>query len=80
MLISLLNRSALFCGSAGMLESIESPTTYCKISGMNNEIMKGTKVQNRQRNKCRAVVEKDCLVAEYHVPYRIRAAYHNYCC
>ena len=34
--------------------------------------MKSTKVKNPQRNKCSAVVEKNCLVAEYRTPYRIR--------
>ena len=34
-------------------------------------VMKITKVQNPRRNKCSAVVEKNCLVAEYRVPYRI---------
>ena len=29
--------------------------------------MKRTKVQNPRRNKCSAVVEKKCLVAEYRV-------------
>ena len=33
--------------------------------------MKSTKVQNPQRNKYSAVVEKICPVAEYCVPYRI---------
>ena len=32
--------------------------------------MKSTKVQNPQR-KCSAVVETNCLVAEYRIPYRI---------
>ena len=40
--------------------------------------MKSIKVLNPRRNKCSAVVEKNCLVAEYRVLYRIRAAYHNY--
>ena len=30
-----------------------------------------TEVQNPWRNKCSAVVEKYCLRAEYHIPYRI---------
>ena len=34
-------------------------------------IMKSTKVQNPRYNKCSAVVEKNCLVAEYRVAYRI---------
>ena len=34
--------------------------------------MKSTKVQNPQRNKCSVVVETNCLVAEYCIPYRIR--------
>ena len=32
--------------------------------------MKSTKVQNPQR-KCSAVVETNCLMAEYRIPYRI---------
>ena len=32
--------------------------------------MKSTKVQNPRR-KCSAVVEMNCLVAEYRIPYRI---------
>ena len=33
-------------------------------------IIKSTEVQNPRRNKCSAVVEKNCLLAkyEYHVP------------
>ena len=34
-------------------------------------ITKSTEVQNPRCNKCSAVVEKNCLVAEYRVPYRI---------
>ena len=34
---------------------------------INNE---STKAQNPRRNKCSAVVKKNCLVAEYRVPYR----------
>ena len=36
--------------------------------------MKSTKVQNPRCNKCstvHAVADKNCLVAEYRVPYRI---------
>ena len=33
--------------------------------------IKCTKVQNPRRNKCSAVLEKNCVVAEYRVPYRI---------
>ena len=34
--------------------------------------MQSTKVQNHRHNKCSAVVEKNCLVAKYSVPYRFR--------
>ena len=33
--------------------------------------MKSTKVQSLQCNKGSTVVEKNCLVAEYRIPYRI---------
>ena len=44
--------------------------------------MKSTKVQNPLRNKCSAVVENNCLVAKYLVPYRIgpRTIILNNCC
>ena len=34
-------------------------------------IMKSTKVQNSQRNKCSTELEMNCLVAEYRILYRI---------
>ena len=42
--------------------------TLCLFSG---SIMKSTKVQSPRRNKCSAVVEKNCLVAEYCVLWKI---------
>ena len=35
-------------------------------------------MQNPRRNKCSAVVEKKCLVAEYRTPYSIPSAFNNY--
>ena len=44
--------------------------------------MKSTKLENPRRNKCSAVVQKNCLVAKYLVPYRIgpRTIIINNCC
>ena len=51
----------------------------CFVSSLNK--MTDTKVQNPRRNKCSAVYSrKNCLVAEYRVPYPIWATYHNYYC
>ena len=43
---------------------------FCIINNV-HVAMKITKVQNPRCNKCSAVVEKNCLVAEYRVPYCI---------
>ena len=45
-------------------------------------IIKGTKVKNPRHNKCSAVIEKNCLVAKYVVPYNSgpRTIIINNCC
>ena len=44
------------------------------------QVLKSTKVQNPRRNTCSAVLEKNCLLAEYRIAYRIQTMYHNYYC
>ena len=69
------NNSVMACAplDCSMFSCKHTHTHTQYHEGMGSEllkIMKSTEVQNPRR-KCSAVVEMNCLVAEYRIPYRI---------